>query len=112
MTPSTCETSTACGTPIVVSPAASALRAPVIESSIATLRAGGALIDGEAGQGVVPYLPLDQLRRSGSGAAAAQPAPNLTGRPTATVPGAATGVPGTTNSAPGATASNITGGGN
>ena len=68
---------------------------------------------GEAGgQGVVPYLPLDQLRRSGSGAAAAQPAPNLTGRPTATVPGAATGVPGTTNSAPGATTSNITGGGN
>ena len=38
-----------------------------------------------SGQGVVPYLPLDQLRRSGS-APAAQPAPNLTGRPTATTP--------------------------
>jgi membrane protease subunit HflK len=25
------------------------------------------ILDGEAGQGVVPYLPLDQLRNTGTG---------------------------------------------
>ena len=36
------------------------------------------LIDGEAGQGVVPYLPLDQLRRDGAAAPAATATQNST----------------------------------